>query len=98
MRYACKIIQNLNEQMILPISQVPGVEMLGTNLDYLARIGPPVIIIEVFTRNESDGTRFSKFHCKRIPPNREAVSYPWLISLAWKIGIFCYYFKLFSSE
>jgi len=45
---------------------------------------PPAIIIEVFPRNESDGTRFYKFHCKRIPSNGEAAGHPWLIVLAWK--------------
>jgi len=29
--------------------------MFETTLDYLAQIGPPAIIIEVFPRNESDG-------------------------------------------
>jgi len=47
--------------------------MLVTNLDYLARIELPANIIEVFPRNESNGTWFSKFHGKRIPPNVEAV-------------------------
>jgi len=53
--------------------------ILGTTLDYLAQIGPPAIIIEVFPRNESDGTRFSKFHCKRIPSNGEVAGgqYSW---------------------
>jgi len=71
--------------------------MLGTNLDYLAQLGPPPIIIEVFPRSETDGTRFSKFHCKRIPSDGEAVVYPWLMFLAWKNGIFCYYCKRFSA-
>jgi len=38
-----------------------------------------------FPRNESDGTRFSKFHRKRIPSHGEAAGHPWLILLAWKI-------------
>jgi len=49
--------------------------MLVTNLDYLAWIELPANIIEVFPRNESDGTRFSKFQGKRIPPNVEAVGH-----------------------
>jgi len=57
---------------------------------------PPAIKIEVFSRNESDSTRFSKFHCKRLPPNGEAVGHPWLLFVAWKNIIFCYYFKVFS--
>ena len=41
-----------------------------------SRIGPPEIILEVFPRNESNGTRpFSKFHCKRVPQNIEAVGH-----------------------
>jgi len=56
--------------------------MVGTNLDYLARRRRPAIIIEVFPRNESDETRFSKFHSKRIQQNSEAVCHPWLILLA----------------
>jgi len=83
--------------MVLLHSQVSWVGILGTTLNYLAQIGPPAIIIEVFLRNESDGTRFSKFHCKRIPSNREAVGHPLLLFLAWKSIIFCYYCKLFSS-
>ena len=57
----------------------------------------PAIIIEVFTRSETDGTRFSKFPCKRIPSDGEAVGYPRLIFLVWKNGIFCYYCKRFSA-
>ena len=71
--------------------------MLGTNLVYLVQIGRLAIIIEVFRRTESDVTRFSKFHCKRIPSNIEVVGHPWLIFLAWKHEIFCYYCKLLSS-
>jgi len=56
--------------------------MLGTTLDYLAQIGPPAIAIDVFPRNESDRTRFSKFHGKRITPNGEVAGHPWLILLA----------------
>ena len=41
--------------------------------DYLAQKGPPTITAQVFPRNESDETKFSKFHCKRILPNGEAV-------------------------
>ena len=67
MRHASKKIQNLDEQMILLLSQVSWVGMLGTTLDYLAHLGPPAIIIEVFPRNETDETQFSKFHFKRIP-------------------------------
>jgi len=40
--------------------------------------------------------QFAKFHCKRAPSNGEAVGHAWLIYLAWKNGIFCYYSKLFS--
>jgi len=40
--------------------------MLGTTPNYVDQIGPLVIIIDVFPRNESDGTQFAKFHCKRI--------------------------------
>jgi len=39
----------------------------------------------------------SKFHCKRLPPNGEAVGHPWLLFLAWKNIFFCYYCKPFSS-
>jgi len=76
------------------LSHVSWVGILETTLDYSAQIGPPAIIL-VFARNESD--RFSKFHCKRLPPNGEAVSYSWLLFLAWKNIFFCYYCKLFSS-
>jgi len=65
-------------------------------MDYLAQIGPPAIIIEVFPRNKGGGTRFAMIHCKRRPPNGEAVGHPCLIYLAWKHGMFCYYCKLFS--
>jgi len=44
--------------MILILSQELQVGILGTNLDYLAQIGPLAIIIEVFPRNESDGHVF----------------------------------------
>jgi len=44
------------------------------------------------------GTRFSWFHCKRIPSNGEAVGHPWLPFLAWRNRIFCCYCNLFSSE
>jgi len=57
--------------------------MLGTT---------PAIIMEVFPRNESGGTRFSKFHCKRVPSNGEAAVHSWL---AWKDRMFCYYCKSF---
>jgi len=56
---------------------------------YLAQLRPPAIIIQVLPRNETDGTRFSKFY-KRIPSDGEAVGYPWLLFLAWKNGIFCF--------
>jgi len=57
--------------------------MLRTTLDCLAQIGPPAIVsIDVFPRNDSDGTRFSKFHSKRMPLNGEAAGNPWLILLA----------------
>jgi len=82
--------------MILLHNQVSWVGMLVANLDYLAQIGPPAIIL-VFARNESDGTRFLKFRCKRITPNGEVVGHPWLIFLDWKHGIFCYWCKLLSS-
>jgi len=65
MRHACTIIQNFDEQMILLFIQVSWVGMLGTNLDYLARIGPPSITIEVFLSNKSNGPRSSKIHGKR---------------------------------
>jgi len=52
--------------------------MLVNTLDCLARIELPTNIIEVFPRNETDGSRFSSFHAKRIPPNVDAVGYPWL--------------------
>ena len=65
--------------------------MLVTTLDYLAQIGPPAITIEVFPRNESDRTRFSKFHCKRLQPNGEAVGHPWLLFLAWKNNFCCFH-------
>jgi len=66
-------------------------------LDYLAQIGAPAIIIEVFPRNESDETWFSKIHCRRIPSNGETAGHPWLILLAWKNTIFCYYCQVFGS-
>jgi len=66
------------------------------NLVYLAQIGQLSIIIEVFHRNESDGARFSKLLCKIIPSNDEMAGHPWLIFLAWKREIFCYYCKLLS--
>jgi len=50
--------------------------MLGPNLDYLVRIGPPSIIIEFVLSNESNGTRISKFHGKIIPANGEEVGHP----------------------
>ena len=59
MRHASKIIQNLDEQIVLLLNQMSWVGILGTNLDYLARIGPPAIMLEGFPRNECDGTRFS---------------------------------------
>jgi len=96
MRHASKNTRNEDEQIILLLSQVLWFGMLRTTLDSLAEIGPPAIKTEVFPRNESDGTRFSKFHCKRLPPNGEAVGHPRLLFLAWKNIIFCYYFKLFS--
>jgi len=49
--------------------------MLGTTPNYVAQIRPPAIIIEVFPRNESDGTQFSKFHCKKIQRTRSKVIY-----------------------
>ena len=96
MRHASMSTQILDEQMML-LSQVSWVGMLGTTLDYLGWIGPPAITIEVFLRNESDRTRFSKFQCKRLPRNGEEVGPPRLLFLAWKNVIFCYYCKLFSS-
>jgi len=43
----------------------PGV--IGWNVrDYFAKRELPTITKEVFPINTSDGTRFSKFHCKRI--------------------------------
>jgi len=89
--------QNVDEQMILLLSQVSLVGMLGNTLDFLAPRGPPEITIEVFPSNESDRTRFSKFHCKGLQPYGEAVGHLWLLFLAWKNIIFCYYCKLFSS-
>jgi len=71
--------------------------MLETNLDYLTQIEPPTTIIEVFPRNESDGTHYFKFHCKRTLPNGEGVGHLWLIILPYKRGIFCYKCKLLSS-
>jgi len=35
-----------------------------TTIDYLAQLGPPATIIEVFPRNETDGTRLSNFTAK----------------------------------
>ena len=96
MRHASKNTQNLDEQMML-LNQVSWIGMLGTTLDYLAQIRPPAITIEAFPRNESDRAQFSKLQCKRLPPNGEAIGYPWLLFLAWKIIIFCYCCTLFSS-
>ena len=70
--------------------------MLGNTLDYLAQIGPPAITIEILPRNESDRARFSKFNCKRLQPYSEAVGHLWLLLLAWKNIIFCYYCKPFQ--
>ena len=83
--------------MILLLIQVSWLGRLGNTLDYLAQIEPPAITIEVFPRNENDRTRFSRLRCKRSPPNGQAVGHPWLLFLAWKNIIFCYYCKLFSS-
>jgi len=58
--------------------------MLGTILEYLAQIRPPAITTDVFPTNESDRALLSKFHCKRLPPNGEAVGHPWLLFLTWK--------------
>ena len=69
---------------------------VGTTLDYLTQIEPPAITIVVFTRNGSDRTRFSKFHCQRLPRNGEAVGHLWLFPGLENIN-FCYYCKLFSS-
>jgi len=82
--------------MFLLLSQVSWVGMLETNLDYLAQIGQTAIIIKLFHRKESGGTRFSMFLCKNIPPNGEAVGHPWLIYPAWKHGMFCCNCKLLS--
>jgi len=38
--------------------------MLRTTLDYLAQLGPPAIIIEVFLENETDGHGFLSFTAK----------------------------------
>ena len=64
MTHASKKIQNLDEQIILLPSQRSWVGMLGTILDYVAQIGPPATIIEVFPRNESYGTQFLSFTAK----------------------------------
>jgi len=66
-------------------------------MDYLAQIGPPAIIIEVFPRNEGEETLYSKFHCKRISSNGEEIGHPWLLFLAWKNITFCYFCKHFGS-
>ena len=95
MRHASKNTQNVKKWSCY-FSQVLWIGMLETTLDYFAEIGPAAIKTEVFRRNESDRARFSKFHCKRLPPNDEAVGHPWLWILAWKNIMFCYYFKLFS--
>jgi len=49
--------------------------MSGTNPNYVAQIGPPAIMIEVFPRNECDGTQFSMFHCKRIQKTPSKVNH-----------------------
>jgi len=36
-------------------------------------------------RNESDRTRLSKFHCKKLPSNGEAVGHPWLLFLGYRL-------------
>ena len=50
--------------MILLLSQVSWGGMLRTTLDYLAQLGPPAIIIEVFLENETDGHGFLSFTAK----------------------------------
>ena len=96
MTHSSKKIQTLDEQIILLPSQRSWVGMLGTTLDYLAQIEPHTVTLEVFPRNESDGTRFSKFHCKRIPSNG-AAGHPRPILLSCKNKIFCFYCKVFGS-
>ena len=58
-------------------------------MDYLAKREPPAITKQVFPTNASDGTRFFKFHCKRvahyIPINGEAVDGPWIMRSVSKI-------------
>jgi len=93
-RHAANNTQNVDEQIILLLSQVPWVGMLGATLDYLAQIGPPAITIEVYeTRMIGHGY----LSCKRLTTNGEAVGHPWLLFLARKNIIFCHYCKLFSS-
>jgi len=62
---------------------------VGEYPDYLAQIELPAITIKVFARNESDRTRFSKLHCKRLQPYGEAVGHLWLLFVAWNNMIFC---------
>jgi len=51
----------------------PGVMMRNAR-EYLAQAGSPTITTEVFPENESDGTWFSKFHCKRVLPTTRPVT------------------------
>jgi len=93
-RHAIKNTQNVDEQIILLRSQVSWVGMLGATLDYLAQIGQPAITIEVF---ETRVIGHGYLSCKRLPSNGEAVGHSWLLFLARKNIIFCYYCKLFRS-
>jgi len=43
---------------------------------YLAQRRPLTITTKVFPRKESDGTRFCRFHCKKVLPNGEALARP----------------------
>ena len=80
-RHTTKNTQNVDEQIILLLSQVSRVGMLGATLDYLDQIGPPAITIEVFeTRVIGNGY----LSCKRLSSNGEAVGNPWLLFLARK--------------
>jgi len=84
----------MNKWSCYLLSQVSWVRMLGTTLDYFAKLGPPAITIEVFLRKESDGTRFSKFTTKWWKVTSSMAVIPSLEKYNILLGYYC---KLFSS-
>jgi len=73
-------IQNLSELLVTNDSATWSIVMSRNVRNYSAQGDePPTVTTEVFPRNESDGTLFSKFPCKRVLPDGEAIDCPWLI-------------------